>query len=64
MGALTFRAGKPVYYCWRIGEPQIRYRHGLDEGFTGRRPIGLQGWIGEPIAWPFPPPRPQRGCCR
>ena len=47
---LTLRAGEPVYYCWRLGEPEIRYWHGLEEGFAGRKPIEPEGWTGEPVA--------------
>lgn len=46
----TLRAGEPVYYCWRLGEPEIRYWHGLDEGFAGRKPIDPEGWTGSPVA--------------
>jgi hypothetical protein len=28
-----------VLLCWRTDEPGIRYFHGPDEGFVGRRPI-------------------------
>ncbi len=28
-----------VYLCWRLGEDRIRYYHGLNEGFAGRKPI-------------------------
>ena len=31
--------GREVYLCWRMGEPGIRYWHGTDEGFAGRKPI-------------------------
>ncbi len=47
---LTLRAGEPVYYCWRLGEPEIRYWHGLEEGFAGRKPIDPEGWTGDPVA--------------
>ncbi len=47
---LTLRAGEPVYYCWRLGEPEIRYWHGLAEGFAGRKPIDREGWTGDPVA--------------
>jgi len=47
---LTLRAGEPVYYCWRLGEPEIRYWHGLEEGFAGRKPIEPEGWTGLPVA--------------
>ncbi len=47
---LTLRAGEPVYYCWQLGEPEIRYWHGLEEGFAGRKPIHARGWSGLPVA--------------
>jgi hypothetical protein len=31
--------GREVNLCWRLGEKQIRFWHGLDEGFGGRKPI-------------------------
>lgn len=30
---------KEVYLCWRLGEDRIRFYHGQDEGFAGRKPI-------------------------
>ena len=33
------RAGKTVLLCWRLGEPSIRFWHGTDEGFAGRKPL-------------------------
>lgn len=35
----TLFRGKEVYLCWKLGEESIRYWHGIDEGFTGRKPI-------------------------
>src|SRR2546425_4932681 len=35
----TLFRGREVYLCWRMGEPGIRYWHGTDEGFAGRKPI-------------------------
>ena len=32
-------AGREVNLCWRYGEKQIRFWHGLEEGFGGRKPI-------------------------
>lgn len=29
-----------VYLCWKLGEERIRYWHRMDEGFTGRKPLG------------------------
>jgi hypothetical protein len=35
------REGETVLLCWRVGEPQIGFWHGLVEGFAGRRPLPL-----------------------
>lgn len=35
----TFYRGEEVYLCWKLGEPGIRFWHGVDEGFAGRKPI-------------------------
>jgi hypothetical protein len=32
--------GKAVWLCWKFGEEQIAHYHSLDEGFSGRKPIG------------------------
>lgn len=42
MGLVDFpalRKGRPVYLCWRLGEPRVAYWHELETGFAGRRPI-------------------------
>lgn len=31
--------GQSVWLCWKYGEPEIAHYHGLDEGFSARRPI-------------------------
>jgi hypothetical protein len=31
--------GEPVLLCWKPGETEVRWYHGLNEGMTGRRPI-------------------------
>ncbi len=31
--------GKRVWLCWRYGEESVTHYHGLDEGFSGRKPI-------------------------
>lgn len=31
--------GEEVYLCWRSDEDDIRYYHGLNEGYTGRKLI-------------------------
>jgi hypothetical protein len=28
-----------VLLCWHVGEDEIRYFHGTEEGFSGRRPL-------------------------
>jgi len=35
----TLFHGREVYLCWRLGEDGIRFWHGTDEGFRGRKPI-------------------------
>jgi len=31
--------GRVVYLCWKLGEPEIRYWHEVEDGFNGRQPI-------------------------
>lgn len=31
--------GEEVYLCWRLGEDDVLFWHGTDEGFAGRRPL-------------------------
>jgi hypothetical protein len=33
------REGEDVLLCWRLGEAEIGFWHGLDEGFSGRKPL-------------------------
>jgi len=33
------RRGEEVNLCWKYGEREIRHWHGLDEGYTGRKPL-------------------------
>ena len=33
------REGRVVNLCWKYGEKDIRYWHGLDEGYGGRKPL-------------------------
>jgi len=35
----TIHQGQLVYLCWKDGEEAVRFWHGLEDGFTGRRPI-------------------------
>jgi hypothetical protein len=31
--------GEHVLLCWKLGEPEIRFFHGVEDGFAGRRSI-------------------------
>lgn len=33
------REGEVVNLCWKYGEREIRYWHGLDEGYAARKPL-------------------------
>jgi hypothetical protein len=33
------RDGRDVLLCWRLGEDEIGFWHGLGEGFSGRKPL-------------------------
>lgn len=35
----TLFRGTEVYLCWKLGETDIEYWHGVDEGYRGRKPI-------------------------
>jgi hypothetical protein len=41
-GLLDFpsrREGELVLLCWKLGEDEIEYWHGVEEGFAGRKPL-------------------------
>ncbi|HET6642877.1 MAG TPA: DUF2203 domain-containing protein [Gaiellaceae bacterium] len=41
-GLLDFpsrREGRDILLCWHVGEEEIRFWHGMDEGFAGRKPV-------------------------
>ena len=38
----TLLQGQMVFLCWKLGEPAIRYWHGVEEGFRDRKPIGRE----------------------
>jgi hypothetical protein len=43
-GLLDFparRGDEDVLLCWKLGEDEVRYWHGVDEGFAGRKPLPL-----------------------
>ena len=31
--------GQEVYLCWRLGDKSLTHYHGIDEGFSGRKPL-------------------------
>ena len=33
--------GRELLLCWELGEDEVAYWHGLEEGFAGRRPLPL-----------------------
>jgi hypothetical protein len=35
----AFREGEEILLCWQVGEDDIRFWHGVDEGFAGRKRI-------------------------
>ena len=37
----ALRRGETVLLCWKLGEDEIGYWHGLEDGFAGRRPLPL-----------------------
>jgi hypothetical protein len=43
-GLLDFpakRGDEDVLLCWKLGEDEIGFWHGMEEGFAGRRPLPL-----------------------
>jgi hypothetical protein len=46
-----------VFLCWRLGEPEILYWHGLHAGFNGRQPIATFISGADPVR---PGPQPNR----
>ncbi len=42
MGLVDFlaqRGTEQVFLCWKVGEPRVEFWHGLQEGYTRRKPI-------------------------
>ena len=37
----ALRGDEEVLLCWEVGEDDVAYWHGLEEGFAGRRPLPL-----------------------
>lgn len=41
-GLIDFPAeidGRPVYLCWKLGEPEVLYWHEIEAGFAGRQSL-------------------------
>jgi hypothetical protein len=38
----ALRSGETVLLCWHLGEDEIRFWHGTEDGFAGRRPLPLE----------------------
>ena len=38
----ALRGDEEVLLCWRLGEPEVAYWHGLEEGFAGRQPLPFE----------------------
>lgn len=36
----SVRRGVAIYLCWELGEPEVAFWHGVDEGARGRKPLG------------------------
>jgi hypothetical protein len=42
LGLLDFpsiREGRPIYLCWKAGEPRLTHWHGTDESFVDRKTL-------------------------
>jgi hypothetical protein len=35
----SVRDGRDVLLCWRLGEDEVAFWHGYDDGFAGRQPL-------------------------
>ena len=35
----ALREGERVLLCWRLGEDEVAFWHGLEDGFVGRQPL-------------------------
>jgi hypothetical protein len=41
------RFNEEVWLCWKIEEEKIRFWHGKNEGFIGRKPLSVKGTYSE-----------------
>jgi hypothetical protein len=42
----SLRFNEEVWLCWKIGETEIKFWHGKEEGFNGRKPLAPRGFLG------------------
>jgi hypothetical protein len=35
----ALREGEEVLLCWEVGEDEVAFWHGIEEGFAGRKPL-------------------------
>ena len=35
----ALRHGEEVFLCWQVGEDEVAFWHGVEEGFAGRKPL-------------------------
>jgi hypothetical protein len=40
----SMRFDEEVWLCWKAGETEIKFWHGKDEGFMGRKPLIQEGF--------------------
>ena len=40
----SIRDHKEIWLCWKLGEDKVKFWHGKDEGFMGRKPIPEEGF--------------------
>jgi hypothetical protein len=33
--------GREIYLCWELGEDEVGYWHGIEDGYAGRQPLPL-----------------------
>lgn len=44
------RLGTRVWLCWKLGEEQVAFWHGLHEGFAGRKPVDEKEFYADDLA--------------
>jgi hypothetical protein len=40
----SIRNDEEIWLCWKFGENQVKFWHGKEEGFMGRKPIPQEGF--------------------